>query len=588
MRRQEGQIIPALVMVMLSLIAVGMLFFQVGRAAIFSTEAQTAADAAALAAARNIQGQLTGQVAGRGPRPRMHRRRAGARGGRAVRSRERRARGQARAQRRRRACVGLTKKTLGDGAKALGKEDTRGEARARARLELQVIPGSGSSGTRGPPEATRRSRTASGTRLKKKICSPPTCGNCASNDLVTLGKLLREHGFAVGENAEMGDNPAPGVHAATGFHYQLPQLGGARRQPRPGRREGASSTPSSTPLQKLGFRTIWQAAGHFDHIHIDVANSRADRRGLRDGRRGRRARGDHARRQADRLGRRACCRSAGSAASARRGPYGGAPDPAVAGAICEVLDRYNAAPKVRLAAFEAAIVESGVHNLNYGDRDSLGVFQQRPSAGWGTAAQILDPVYAATQFITRRDPRRTARRARGSSPRTCRSRRSRIAMTGSRCRRRGCCRGSADEADAGCWRSSWPAAAVLRHRSFRRRRRRSTCRSSVRGTRWPGRRRRRSSSRRFTGRCRPARSGWSTSRASSSARPTALQTSSDASMQRVVWSSWSPAGASGSGEFNVLECQPNCATGHRRRVSATVALSDVKVCDGRGTSGERS
>jgi hypothetical protein len=56
---------------------------------------------------------------------------------------------------------------------------------------------------------------------------------------------------------------------------------------------------------------------------------------------------------------------------------------------------------VQLAAFEAAIVESGVHNLPYGDRDSLGVYQQRPSAGWGSPAQILDPVYAATQFITR-------------------------------------------------------------------------------------------------------------------------------------------------------------------------------------------
>ena len=66
-----------------------------------------------------------------------------------------------------------------------------------------------------------------------------------------------------------------------------------------------------------------------------------------------------------------------------------------------------------------------------------------------------------------------------------------------------------------------------------------------------------------------------------SARPKTLQTSSDASMQRLVWSEWSPAGASGSGEFNVLECQPNCATGHTRRVSATVALSGVKVCDGR-------
>ena len=67
------------------------------------------------------------------------------------------------------------------------------------------------------------------------------------------------------------------------------------------------------------------------------------------------------------------------------GFYGGPPDPDIATVICRVLDRYNASPKVRLAAFEAAIVESGVHNLNYGDRDSLGVFQQRPSHGLGHA-----------------------------------------------------------------------------------------------------------------------------------------------------------------------------------------------------------
>jgi hypothetical protein len=66
-----------------------------------------------------------------------------------------------------------------------------------------------------------------------------------------------------------------------------------------------------------------------------------------------------------------------------------------------------------------------------------------------------------------------------------------------------------------------------------------------------------------------------------SARPKTLQTSADASLRRLVWSSWSPGGASGSGEFNVLECQPNCATGQTRRVAATVALSDVKVCEGR-------
>ena len=77
------------------------------------------------------------------------------------------------------------------------------------------------------------------------------------------------------------------------------------------------------------------------------------------------------------------------------------PSPEVARTICKVLDRHNASPKVRLAAFEAAIVESGVHNLYHGDRDSLGVFQQRPSQGWGTPAQVTNVDYAATQFITR-------------------------------------------------------------------------------------------------------------------------------------------------------------------------------------------
>jgi cell wall-associated NlpC family hydrolase len=42
--------------------------------------------------------------------------------------------------------------------------------------------------------------------------------------------------------------------------------------------------------------------------------------------------------------------------------------------------------------------ESDLQNLDYGDRDSLGLFQQRPSQGWGTPAQILNPTYAAGQF----------------------------------------------------------------------------------------------------------------------------------------------------------------------------------------------
>jgi len=49
-------------------------------------------------------------------------------------------------------------------------------------------------------------------------------------------------------------------------------------------------------------------------------------------------------------------------------------------------------------ALATAMQESKLHNLRSGDRDSLGLFQQRPSQGWGTTAEIRDPVHAATRF----------------------------------------------------------------------------------------------------------------------------------------------------------------------------------------------
>lgn len=51
-------------------------------------------------------------------------------------------------------------------------------------------------------------------------------------------------------------------------------------------------------------------------------------------------------------------------------------------------------------ALATALQESGLDNLTYGDRDSLGLFQQRSSQGWGSPAQILNPRYAATAFYT--------------------------------------------------------------------------------------------------------------------------------------------------------------------------------------------
>ncbi|WP_448611751.1 hypothetical protein [Geodermatophilus sp. URMC 60] len=49
-------------------------------------------------------------------------------------------------------------------------------------------------------------------------------------------------------------------------------------------------------------------------------------------------------------------------------------------------------------ALATAQQESTMRNLDYGDRDSLGLFQQRPSQGWGTPEQVTDPVYAAGEF----------------------------------------------------------------------------------------------------------------------------------------------------------------------------------------------
>ncbi|KGM09622.1 hypothetical protein [Cellulomonas bogoriensis] len=42
--------------------------------------------------------------------------------------------------------------------------------------------------------------------------------------------------------------------------------------------------------------------------------------------------------------------------------------------------------------------ESKLRNIDYGDRDSVGIFQQRPSQGWGTVEQIMDPVYSTDAF----------------------------------------------------------------------------------------------------------------------------------------------------------------------------------------------
>ena len=87
------------------------------------------------------------------------------------------------------------------------------------------------------------------------------------------------------------------------------------------------------------------------------------------------------------------------AATARPDPYSLTPEQAgYASTIAAVGIRMGLPDHAVTVALATALQESGLQNLTYGDRDSLGLFQQRPSQGWGSRAQLLDPIYAATAF----------------------------------------------------------------------------------------------------------------------------------------------------------------------------------------------
>jgi hypothetical protein len=101
------------------------------------------------------------------------------------------------------------------------------------------------------------------------------------------------------------------------------------------------------------------------------------------------------------------------ALTADSGPECHIPDTRVAGAAGVDLDavQYQHASTInavglerglpeqaRVIALATGLQESSLRNLDHGDRDSLGLFQQRPSQGWGEPAQIMDPVYAAGKF----------------------------------------------------------------------------------------------------------------------------------------------------------------------------------------------
>jgi hypothetical protein len=66
--------------------------------------------------------------------------------------------------------------------------------------------------------------------------------------------------------------------------------------------------------------------------------------------------------------------------------------------MAAISQRRGLPPRATTIAIATAFQESKIHNIDYGDRDSVGLFQQRPSQGWGTREQVLDPPHAIGRF----------------------------------------------------------------------------------------------------------------------------------------------------------------------------------------------
>ncbi|NUS72507.1 MAG: hypothetical protein HOQ05_03785 [Corynebacteriales bacterium] len=70
-----------------------------------------------------------------------------------------------------------------------------------------------------------------------------------------------------------------------------------------------------------------------------------------------------------------------------------------AATITAIGTKMGMPPRAITVALATAFQESKMRNITHGDRDSVGLFQQRPSQGWGTVEQLNDPRYAATKFF---------------------------------------------------------------------------------------------------------------------------------------------------------------------------------------------
>lgn len=90
---------------------------------------------------------------------------------------------------------------------------------------------------------------------------------------------------------------------------------------------------------------------------------------------------------------------ASAISAAVSGDFGSQSQRSNAFGIIDIAMKRGFGDRGALLGLMAAMQESGLKNINYGDRDSVGLFQQRPSAGWGSVSQIMDPSYSTNKFF---------------------------------------------------------------------------------------------------------------------------------------------------------------------------------------------
>ena len=278
-----------------------------------------------------------------------------------------------------------TEQDLGEDAEAVDSEQTRGKARARARLSIGASPYSPRRRRADPGRGRRRgSATRSGTSSRRRSPSRRVC-----EDVVTLGLFLKSHGFMVWQNGDprLGGDPGHSYNPSS-WHLKCGGKGAIDVNFGPGcgdlcPTETRAIDPLIEPLQKLGYFTIWRADDHYDHLHVDP--SRSGRSAPAAPSAATRARSRTSRLDVKLVDWEKPIEPLFSGAQ-ESGIYGGPPDMQIVALICRMAKPYG--PKILLAAFETAIVESGIHNLPYGTENSHGVFQQQWTVGaWGTLAQ---------------------------------------------------------------------------------------------------------------------------------------------------------------------------------------------------------